>query len=547
MINKQLSIIPTRIRPSCDQCYDMKRKCNLIIPTCSRCKEKSLKCTRDRKGKRKPIMCDNQDFHSKSFLLFQSNKVKRERKIEVTIILNYKYFNNPKISPGGCRFNYNVSIASIFPIKSFHCPILFDQSSDLFYKIAPNKYLTSFFNNLPPVESKCIATKDNNNFYYNIIQLIAVYFQNINILLPLFTYNQFLSKKRDIILVYSIMLVALTHIDDSSKSSNLKLALRDIILKHFKPGELKINLSNIQSMVVLFNGLKGSDSALPSYYFSNLNNYCMMLGLHLKYSNDNERKLCYSAVVFLLSIDDPYSNLLFNTHNLWKNDMVISTLSNNESIESIIQLVLVIYSKYCYDCSLFHKYFFDTLLHFNTLNIKNANAVKISHLLGTLLHSIIERAISKYKVIKKAASNKMSGDIIDILINHIKIVYHSYKAALNVIKWLALNDDKDKLFSKDSVNERSKSLKDLEDLEDLEANIQSFITHSSNLKTRYFSSIRYFSFLIVINIISSHSKWINNSNVLLNRTLIQFNKLARNNGTKLIRVIEFILQLCTSK
>ncbi|KAI9290577.1 hypothetical protein K502DRAFT_353856 [Neoconidiobolus thromboides FSU 785] len=542
-MNNQLSIIKTRVRPSCDQCYYGKRRCNLTMPACSSCKKRELTCTSNRKNKRKPIMCGNEDFHSKSFLLFQSDKVTRKRKARDAILLSCKHTNHCRISLGGSRFNSNISIVSIFPIKSFHCPLLFDQSSNFFYKVAPNQYLNSFFRKMPPVES-CNIIKDNIDIHYSVMQLIAIYFQRINLLLPLFTYNQFLSKKRDIVLVYSMILVVLAHIDDSDKSSGLKAALRDKVLEHLQPNRLKVSLNNIQSMVILLNGLKGNGLALPSYYFSTLNNCCVMLGLHLNYKNDAERKLCYSAVVFLLSIDDPYSNLSFDSHNLWKQYTILPVLNKSETIETIIQLVLLIYSSYCYNYGLFCKHFFDTLLHFDLLNISNGKVIKISILLEALLEFITERILSKYKMLKGAVLNKALDEVISIFVAHIKTIFHSSKAVLYAIKWAALDGDKESLFSKHSLNEKSK---DSEDLKSLEANIQSFIIHSSKLKVKYYSPTRFFSFLLVIGTISSHSKWINNSGILLNQTLVQFNKLAKSHSASLVGAIELILQLCSSK
>ncbi|KAI9291190.1 hypothetical protein K502DRAFT_326414, partial [Neoconidiobolus thromboides FSU 785] len=390
---------------------------------------------------------------------------------------------------------------------------------------------------MPSVPSKSNTLEGKVNIHHRLPQLISTYFEKVNVLLPLFTYNQFMSKKRDVILICSIMLVALTHIDDSDELSYTKTFLKDKLLKHFQPSRLKINLSNIQSMVILLNGLKGSSSALPSYYFSNLNNYCVQLGLHLNCKNDIERKLCYSAAVFLLSIDDSYSNLSFDTHSLWKNDNISLKLSSTISTEVIMQSIMLTYSNYCYRCGLVFKNFFDATMHINVLNITNAKTIKISYLLENLMNTTTETAISRLGMIKKAALCKSLSDTINVIIGHIKIIHHSSWSLIYNIRCLASFNNRDFLFSRYIIKEKPKDAHLLED------NIQSFMYHSSNLKSKYYSSMPFFAFLIIIDIISAYSNWITNGPALLDQILDQFDLLSKNNNMRLVSAINLIVQI----
>ncbi|KAI9291191.1 hypothetical protein K502DRAFT_297327, partial [Neoconidiobolus thromboides FSU 785] len=52
-MSEPLSIVQVRIRPACDECYRVKRRCDSTIPICSRCKLRGKKCTRNRKSSRK--------------------------------------------------------------------------------------------------------------------------------------------------------------------------------------------------------------------------------------------------------------------------------------------------------------------------------------------------------------------------------------------------------------------------------------------------------------------------------------------------------------
>ncbi|KAI9291187.1 hypothetical protein K502DRAFT_353224 [Neoconidiobolus thromboides FSU 785] len=540
-MNELLLIKQIRVRQACDQCYKRKRRCDLSIPTCSECIEKVLVCTRERKTKRKPIMCDNEAFHSQTFLLSQSNKTRKEKKPDSIIILLYKYLNKFKISAGGSRFNSSVSIASIFPIKMFHSPIIFDQGFYSFYKVAPNQFLDLFFSKMPLVEPKDNIVKKNISIHNTMQQLVAIYFERINILLPLFTYNQFISKKRDMILIYSMLLVAITQNNDSGNLSELKVLLKDKMTHYFQPSRLKVNLSSIQSMVILLNGLKGSSSALPSYYFSNLHNHCMLLGLHMNHKNNTERKLCYSAALYILSVDDPYPNLLFDTHDLWKKSKITPEFNKNESIEVTMESITLTYSNYCYDCGLFYRHFFDIMLHIDTLKLSNTKVLKISHILKKLLVSITEKVMSRLEAIKQANSNKVLNGIINILVDHIKIVSHSDWVGLYSVKWSALGRDKESLFTQYAVNEKPK------DFTTWESIIQSFILHNSRLESKYYSSVRFFALLLIINSVFAYSRWITNASSLIDQLLNQFNSLSKNVNTKLVPVIELVVQTINKK
>ncbi|KAI9291192.1 hypothetical protein K502DRAFT_353228 [Neoconidiobolus thromboides FSU 785] len=530
------TIIQTRIRSACDECHRTKRGCDLTIPSCSGCKEKEVVCTRDRKIKRKPRMYNNEDFHSKTFLLSRSTRTKREERVEGEVILNHKYFSQFIISSNGARVNSNNSIGSFFPIKLFHSPAVLDENLYSIYKFAPNQSLSLFFDKLPSIESKFSIVKGSINVYNTMSQLITIYFQRINIILPLFTYNQFISKERDKILIYSMMLVALARSKDRKNLLDFEIFLKNKLLNYFKPSRLKINLSSIQTMIILLNGLKGSSLALPSYYFSNLHNHCILLGLHLNHKNDIERMLCYSAAVYLLSVDDPYSTLLFDTHDLWKKEKTILKLSENESVEVIMQLIISIYSNYCYKCGLYYKHYFDPLLHINVLNITNEKTIKFNPLLQKLLDSITERVVSKLEAIKQDVSNKVVGNIINILIDHIKIIYYSNWVELYCIKWAALDSDKEDLFIDFSLNKEPK------DLSILEKNIQLFIIHNHNLKSKYYSSTRFFAYLLIIFCIKIYSKWMPNASELLNQVLDQFNKLSKDINPSIKSVINLIVQ-----
>ncbi|KAI9291189.1 hypothetical protein K502DRAFT_353226 [Neoconidiobolus thromboides FSU 785] len=540
-MNEALSINQTRIRSACDECYRVKRGCDLSIPTCSRCKGKGKICTRERQNNRRPKMNNNDDFHSKMFLLSQPSKAKKEIKVRNTIVINNRYFNQFKIPSGGDRFDSSVSVASIFPIKMYHSTLIFNQSTYFLYKIAPNQFLIKFFSKMPPVESGNKIMKRNINVHYSVPQLIYAYFERINIMLPLFTCSIFFSKKRDIRLIYSIMLVTLTQTSCGENLTYLKAFLKHKLLKHFHPSRLKIKLSSIQSMVILLNGLKGSSLALPSYYFSNLHNYCILLGLHLNHKNSIERKLCYSAVLYLLSFDDPYSNFSFDTHDLWKQDNAVLALKKNESIESIMKSIFLVYSSYCYKCGLLYKNFFDTTMHINILNITNAKALKIGTLLIALLNHATEMATAKYSIIKRTISNKILYETIDIITSHIKIIHHSTWILLHNILCLASNSNKENLFSRYILRNKPK------DMDLLEENIQSFIVYSFNLKSKYYSSIRLFTFLLVINSISSYSKWITNASTLLDQVLSQFDNLTKDNNMGLVSAINRIIQVAIKK
>ncbi|KAI9290771.1 hypothetical protein K502DRAFT_353642 [Neoconidiobolus thromboides FSU 785] len=540
-MSKPILMNGTRIRSACDLCYINKKRCDLILPICSNCKEVGGLCTRLRKNQRKPRMYNNEDFHSKTFILFQSAKLKREKKKEGIISLNYKYFQQLKMELGGTRFNSNNSIASVFPIKFFHSPILFDQRSYAFYKVAPNQCLSLLYSKMPKFDEKVGIINKNISIFNIMPQLIMVYFQRVNILLPLFTYNQFLSKTRDSVLIYSMMLAALAQVDESDTLSGLKTFLKNKLLVHFKPNRLKVNLSNIQSMVVLLNGLKGSSSALPSYYFSNLHSYCILLGLHVNYKDNSERKLCYSAIVYLLSINDPYCNLAFDSHNLWKKDMTAPKLNKEKAIEEIMQSIVSTYSNFFYNCGLFYKHFFDTLLHIDTLNINNAKVVKMNQILVKLLNSTTETAVSKLQMIKQSISNKLFNVYIDTVTNHIKVIYHSSSVSLFDIRCIASSNNKDSLFSINVLDKKPK------DLHLLKTNIQQLLIYNSNLNLDCFSSIRFYMFLTAIHALQSYSKWIDDSNVLLEELLNQLNKLAKNQNERLVLVINLMVQAVSSK
>ncbi|KAI9294004.1 hypothetical protein K502DRAFT_342761 [Neoconidiobolus thromboides FSU 785] len=490
-------------------------------------------------------MCNNKDFHSQSFVIFQSNKhnednrLKKEGKKKDAIVLNHKYINQLKFSVGGNRFNSSASIVSMFPVKMFHSRIMLNQIYSV-YKVVPNQCLNSYFDKMPANALESAVMKKDTNIYNTMSQLIALYFQRINILLPLFTYSQFKSKRRDDVLIYSMMLVASTQIDDDNLLE-LKVFLKGKLLKHFLPSRVKINLSNIQSMVVLLNGLKGSSSALPSYYFSNLNSYCILLGLHQNYRNDSEKKLCYSAVVYLLSIDDPYSNLLFETHNLWKKEKAIPKLKKNETIETITELIMLTSSNYYYKCGLFYKHHFDTLVHINALNLTNAKVIEINRLLEILLDSTTQTVLSRLEVIKKMISSRVLEDIIDANINHIKIMYYSSWLFLYDVKCAISYSNKGSLFSIDPTRKVPK------DPRLLETNIKELIAYNSKLSPEYFSSIRFFAFLLIIHATYTYSKWLHNGDALLKQVLGQFDKLAKNRYTNLMSFFNMIIYMFSAK
>ncbi|KAI9291953.1 hypothetical protein K502DRAFT_368015 [Neoconidiobolus thromboides FSU 785] len=537
-MNELILTYKPRIRQACDRCFKSKRRCDLLIPACSYCKEKKKNCTRERIINRRPRMYNNEEFLSNAFVLFKSNRIKKKIKAEDAIGINHKYFNQFKISAGGTRFNSNISIASVFPIKMFHSSIMFGQDSYLFYKAAPNQYLSLFFDKLPSVKLESTVIKSNSNISNIMPQLVALYFQRFNTLLPLFTYSQFMNKKRDSVLIYSMMLVSLTQTNGSENLSELKVYLKDLLVNTFKPSQLKISLSNIQSMVILLNGLKGYGSSLPSYCFSNLNNHCILLGLHLNYRGNIERKLCYSAVIYLLTIDDPYSNVLFDTHDLWKENKMFLNISKEELNEKKMQQIVLVYSNYCYKCGLFFRYFFDTLLHINSLIISNEKMSKIVGLLESLSSSINKPAIRKLNIIKKSISNKVSIEIIDTLINHIKIIYYSNWTALYDIKSLASQRNKEQLFCKYTV------INQPENPNLLKVNIEHFLIYNSKLTPSYFSTIRFFAFIIIFNAATSYSKWIKGSAILLEQISNQFNELSKNHD-ELLSFMQLIIEIST--